>query len=123
MSNNKWSEHKIIELIEEGQADERFELTSHELKSILNKREALPKAITWMESNIDVWAYEDARSDGVMTWENVGLFFFNNERLFEAIIVFQKLYDHICEAELRTKKQIHKGMPLVSTYINKRTYF
>ena len=113
MSNSKWSKHNIIKLIEEGQADKRFECMPPELKSILNEREALPKAITWMESNIDVCAYEDEKSDGVMTWENVGLIFFNKQRFFEAIIVFQKLYEHICEAELRTGNWIHKGMPLV----------
>jgi len=52
MSNSKWSEHSIIKLIERGQIDKRFELTPPELRSLLNEREALPKAITWMDSNI-----------------------------------------------------------------------
>jgi len=113
MSKNKWLEHNIIKIIEEGQVDKRFEYTPPELKTILGEREALSKAINWMESNINSSAFEDSSCDGVMIWENVGLYFRNKNRFFDTILVFQKLYEHMCKAELKNGNWIHKGMPLV----------
>lgn len=113
MGKSKWLDHIIIRLIESGQQDKRFKHTPPELESILGKREALPRAIKWMESKIDPSAYKDSSCDGVMIWENVGLHFRNKNRFFDAIIIFQRLYEHICKAELDIGNWIHKGMPLV----------
>jgi len=113
MVENKWLDHKIIDLIRNGKLIERFKHTPPELNTILLKREALPESIKWMESEFDKSVYKYSDCDGVMIWENVGLHFVNNKRFFDAIIVFQRLYEHMCEAELDIGDWIHKAMPLV----------
>lgn len=46
-------------------------------------------------------------------WELIGLYYLNNQRYWEAILIFTALYEHMLEAQLKNKVWVHKGMPLV----------
>lgn len=45
-------------------------------------------------------------------WELVGLFYFNLGRFYEAIPIFERLYEHMLHAQEETEEWYHKGMPL-----------
>jgi hypothetical protein len=46
-------------------------------------------------------------------WEQVGLFYLQQGRWYEAILIFAALYDQMLAAQEETSIRFHKGMPLV----------
>lgn len=48
-------------------------------------------------------------------WELIGLFYFNQpkRRSFEALSIFLALYQHMLDAQERSRERVHKGMPLL----------
>src|SRR5438132_976294 len=46
-------------------------------------------------------------------WELTGMHLSRSRRLYEAIAVFEKLYDRLLDQQTVTRKRMHKGMPLV----------
>lgn len=56
-----------------------------------------------------VAADENARR----AWELTGLFYFNQGRKHEALLIFYSLYDHLLYSQDKVGHYVHKGMPLV----------
>lgn len=52
-------------------------------------------------------------TDAQRGWELTGLFYLNNKRIYEALLIFKALYKHILTAQIKKNAYYHKGMPLV----------
>lgn len=52
-------------------------------------------------------------TDEQRAWELVGLHYFSQNRLYEALPIFRALYSQMLAYQELTKTRIHKGMPLV----------
>jgi hypothetical protein len=46
-------------------------------------------------------------------WELIGLYYRANAHFFDAVAIYLSMYDHFLKYQLRGKKRVHKGMPLV----------
>lgn len=46
-------------------------------------------------------------------WEQVGLFYVQQNRWYEAILIFAALYEQMLRAQKQTGDRCHKGMPLI----------
>lgn len=83
-----------------------------ELWTILDQREAgwqLAEKLPLTYPPIDVATKEEVRR----TWELVGLSFKMQNRYYEALDVFRRLYFALNAYQEETSHRIHKGMPLV----------
>lgn len=97
---------------------------AEELKEIINdrdmlglkieQRDCLPKILNFLKSNINQKRYvEDKIVEYAELWQWVGKIFEKQGRIYEAKAIFESLYDELTIAQIKEKRYIHKGMPLV----------
>ncbi len=84
-----------------------------ELQELLRKRDSLLPVLKYLEANIrgEILIAESREEKRV--WQDVGLWYMKHQRFHEAISLFLRLYELICEAQARRKTWLRKGMPLV----------
>ena len=78
----------------------------------LNKRDGAARFLARLPVSLspeDVCTPTDAQR----AWELTGLFYLNNNRIYESLSIFHALYKHILAAQSIAGKYYHKGMPLV----------
>lgn len=94
--------------------EDRLKRLPEDLNKLLSSdRDSLPKALEYLEKNTPAKEFENPKSNEVFHWETTGLFYMNNNMPYQAIGIFEKLYEKICLVEKEKNKLIHKGMPLV----------
>lgn len=85
-----------------------------ELARILPERDSLRPAIDRLDkiTSRDLLVKESLEERRM--WQDVGLFYYKSAgRLYDAIAVFSRLYERICEEQQQNSIWLPKGMPLV----------
>lgn len=94
--------------------EDRLKRLPEDLNGLLSSdRDSLPKALEYLVKNTDPEQFENLESEWVFHWETTGLFYITNRMPYQAIGVFERLYEEICKVERTLGKWFHKGMPLV----------
>jgi hypothetical protein len=97
--------------------DDLERLLPEDLFELLRKRDS---AALLLERLPKVWSPKDVsppvgeqKTLPLRLWELIGLSFKDHDRPFEAIAVFNLLYQHMLRAQIEHNYRTHKGMPLL----------
>jgi hypothetical protein len=71
----------------------------------VGRQDSLPYLLRQLPRTVD--------PENLRVWELVGLSFNRHRRFYEAIVVFEELYQRLLEHQETTKTWIAKGMPLI----------
>jgi hypothetical protein len=82
-----------------------------ELKYFLTRRDGA--AVICESPQQAIVPGEISRDDVQEAWHLCGLFYFNLNRIHEALAVFNTYYDHMLLHQEQSGKRLHKGIPLV----------
>lgn len=87
--------------------------TAADLQQLLPKRDSLREALAFLESvTTDDLLIEEANETSRL-WQNSGLYYAQETRFLEAIELFSRLNEKICEARVKLQEWLPSGMPLV----------
>jgi hypothetical protein len=78
----------------------------------LNKRDGAAVLRKILPKEIDPLSVIKSSNER-MIWENICGYYRNNRRYFEALTLYEALYDHMLKAQDILGSRVHKGMPLV----------
>jgi hypothetical protein len=62
---------------------------------------------------VEIFTARDGSQTPQKIWELIGLYFLNQNRLYDAIAVFDSLYRHILQCQIEENRWIYKAIPLV----------
>lgn len=84
----------------------------HELKELLTRHEAAVLCPEWLKRTHQTETLRQTDGLAVFHWDMVGMWFFQQNRLHEAISIYRELYHLMCVTQ-EGCGWIHKGLPLV----------
>jgi hypothetical protein len=83
------------------------------LEKLLPERDSLQKVLGHLESTTTESSLIEEAFERRRLWQDSGLFYAHSVRFLEAIELFSRLHEKICEARLREQDWLPCGMPLV----------
>jgi hypothetical protein len=83
------------------------------IQKLLPERDSLQKVLTHLESTTPESLLIEEAFERRRLWQDSGLFYAHSGRFLEAIELFSRLHEKICEARLIKKDWLPCGMPLV----------
>src|ERR1700680_1359905 len=60
-----------------------------------------------------LYSVEEVSKGQARPWEVCGIYLMRQQRFYEALAIFERLYLSMLEYETKTKQHVMKGMPLV----------
>lgn len=83
------------------------------LAELLPERASLRPALDHLDRNTDAALLLKESTEERRLWQDAGLYYLYCERPYDAIAVFSRLYERLCEEQTRQADWLAKGMPLV----------
>ena len=85
-----------------------------DLASILPERDSVKRVLERLGKTVTGDLLVDESFERRRLWQDAGLYYMHNQRLYDSIVTFLHLYNSICdEQRRRSPRWLHKGMPLV----------